>query len=259
MSSLIQTIIRGNSTLQVNGANPQGMFGGISVARSNSLRNTSPPSRRKYQPDQNYPPVPEDGHMGQMGNRAPPGTQHPQYPGPPPYNRENRDPYQEQHNRQHDNRDPRNSNMLPDKHNQQRDIRDNRYPNDRFDARDGHPDGRLQPPRDDIRGSHPNSRDQSFEQDRRSDDSFRRHNDSYDSRDMVRRDPHDMSPPRHSNVPPGGRSPSHQPMQAYPDERYNQQYPSANGTLPRQQPHQNMQGYNTLPKNPQHQQLDRVS
>ncbi|XP_060555866.1 serine/threonine-protein kinase PAK 4-like [Ruditapes philippinarum] len=245
----LKTIIRGHSTLQLNGGNPNGMFGGISVARSNSLRNTSPPARRKYQPDQNHPPVPEDG---QMGNRGLPGNQHPQYPGPPPYNRENRDPYQE-HNRR-DNRDPRN-NMYPEKNNQLRDMRDNHYPNDRYDSRDGYPDARLQPPRDDYRGSHPNSRDQSFEQDRRSEDSFRRLNDSHDSRDMMmRRDPHEMSQPRHNQMPPGGRSPPHQQMQGYPDERFNQQYPNSNGTLPRQPPqHQNMQGYNSLPKNPQHQ------
>lgn len=245
----LKTIIRGNSTVQVNGASHPGTYGGISVARSNSLRNTSPPARRKYQPDQNYPAVPEDG---QMGNRGPPGGQHPQYPGPPPYNRENRDPYQDQYNRR-DNRDPRNFNMYPEKNNQPRDMRENYYPNDRFDSRDGY-DGRLNPPRDDYRGSHPNSRDQSFEQDRRSDDSYRRHNDSHDSRDMMmRRDPHEMSQPRHNQMPPGGRSPPHQQTQGYPDERFSQQYPNPNGTLPRQQPHHNMQGYNTMPKNPQHQ------
>lgn len=254
----LKTIIRGNSTVQVNGAAPPGMVGGISVARSNSLRNTSPPARRKYQPDQNYPSVPEDGYMGQ--NRGPAGNSHPQYPGPPPYNRENRDPYQDQFNKvdSRDSRDPRNFNMYPEK-NQQRDVRDNRdlrdgrYPGERYDARDGYPDTRLQPSRDDYRGSHPNSRDQSFEHDRRSEDSFRRHNDSHDSRDMMmRRDPHEMSPGRHNQMPPGGRSPPHQ-MSGYPDERFNQQYPSPNGTLSRQPPQQNIQGYNTMQKNPQQQ------
>ncbi|KAL4238291.1 Serine/threonine-protein kinase PAK 7 [Mactra antiquata] len=244
----LKTIIRGNSTTQINGSNPPGMLGGISVARSNSLRNTSPPSRRKYT-GQNYPAVPEDGQMGQMGNRGPPGGNHPQYPGPPPYNRENRDPYQDQFNR-HDPRDPRNYN---NQQQQPRDMRagDNRFPNDKYDSRDGYSDPRLQTPRDDYRGSHPNSRDQSFEQDRRSDDSFRKHNDTHDSRDMMmRRDPHDMSPNRHNQMPPGGRSPPHQ-MSGYQDDRFNQQYPNSNGTLPRQQPHQNMQGYNSMTKNPQ--------
>lgn len=236
----------------MNGSNQQGMYGGISVARSNSLRNTSPPSRRKYQPDQNYPPLQEDGQM--MKGRGQGGS--PQYPGPPPYNRENRDPrgdpYFDQYNRQ-DSRDPRNYNMYQDKNNQMRDNRypgDPRYPNDRYDGRGDYPDnGRLQLPRDDYRGSHPNSRDQSFE-DRRSEESYRRHNESYDS-NTQRRDPHDMSPPRHNQMPPGGRSPTHPQMGGY-DDRYpphQQQYPNANGTLPRQQqppPQQRRVGDNFL-------------
>lgn len=226
-----QTIIRGNSGVQINGSN-QGMYGGISVARSNSLRNSSPPARRKYHPDQNYPSVPEDGMMKGHG---PSGS--PQYPGPPPYNRENRDPRGDPYNEQYNRQDPRNYN------NQMRDNRypnDPRYMNDRYDGRGDYPDnGRLQPPRDDYRGSHPNSRDQSFE-DRRSDtDSYRRHNESYDS-NSLRRDPHDMSPGRHNQMPPqGGRSPTHPQMGGYHDDRYpshQQQYPNANGTLPRQQP-----------------------
>lgn len=233
---LFQTIIRGNSGVQINGSNQQGMFGGISVARSNSLRNSSPPARRKYQPDQNYPPLPEDGQM--LKGR-------PQYPGPPPYNRENRDPRGDPYYDQYNRDNGRNINTYQDKNNQMRDNRfpnDPRYPNDRYDGRGDYIDGgRLQPPRDDYRGSHPNSRDQSFEQDRRSEtDSYRRHNESYDS-NTLRRDPHDMSPPRHNQMPPQGRSPQHPQMSGYPDDRYTphqQQYPNANGTLSRQPPPQ---------------------
>ncbi|XP_052768368.1 serine/threonine-protein kinase PAK 4-like [Mya arenaria] len=238
----LKTIIRGNAQGQMNGSSVA-----ISVARSNSLRNTSPPSRRRYQPDQNHPPLQEDGPMGHPGNN------HPQYPGPPPYNRENRDP-REMHPQdqfsKHDNRDPRNNNMHQDRNNQ---MRDNRYPNDRYDQRGDYPDnGRLQPPRDDYRGgSHPNSRDQSFE-DRRSESSYRPHNDSYDS-NTLRRDQHDMSPPRHNQMPPGGRSPNHPQMPGYHDNRYPQQPQHPNGTLPRQQqqPHQNLPGYDTTRRNMQ--------
>jgi len=212
------------------------MYGGISVARSNSLRNSSPPARRKYQPDQNHPPLMEDG---QMKGR-------PQYPGPPPYNRENRDPRGDPQMDPYNRQDSRNYNSYQDKNNQMRDNRypnDPRYPNDgRYDGRGDHPDGsRLQPPRDEYRGSHPNSRDQSFEQDRRSDtDSYRRHNESYDS-NSIRRDPNGMSPPRHNQMPPQGHSPQHPQMPGYQDDRFpphQQQYPNANGTLPRQQPPQ---------------------
>ncbi|KAH3844418.1 serine/threonine-protein kinase PAK 4-like isoform X3 [Dreissena polymorpha] len=262
----LKTIIRGNSNAQVNGSS-MGMPGGISVARSNSLRNSSPPQRRRYQPDQNYPPLQEDGPI--VGMPPPPrvGQQggYPQYPGPPPYNRENRDPrdpYQEQYNKQ-DNRDPRNM-YPPEKNNQMRDNRypnDPRYPqNDRYDARGEYPD-RLQPPRDDYRGSHPNSRDQSFE-DRRSEHSYRQHNDSYDG-NSLRRDPHDMSPPRNNQIPPGGRSPTNPPMSGYHDNRYpqqqqQQQQPYPNGTLSRQpqlqQPPQNLPGYDTARRQQQQQQ-----
>jgi len=234
-----QTIIRGNSGSQVNGSN-FGMQGGISVARSNSLRNSSPPARRRYQPDQNYPPLQEDGQMGGMPPRGHPSNQYPQFQGqgPPPYNRENRDPrdmYPDQYNSR-DNRDPRNYNAYPEKNNH---MRDNRYPNDRFD----HPDnGRLQPPRDDYRGgSHPNSRDQSFE-DRRSENSYRQHNDSYDGNSLRRGD----TQQRHNQMPQGGRSPTHPQMPGNHDNRYPQQQQYPNGTLTRQQPpHQNLPGYDT--------------
>ena len=242
---------------------------GITVARSNSLRNTSPPQvRRKYYPDENYPAVPENEQMDQMHGRGPPGP-HPQYHGPPPYSRENRDQqdgYNKQDPRQdprHDPRqdprqDPRTFNMYQDN----RENRENRYPNDprypgdrRGDPRDQY-DSRLQPPRDD-RGSYPNSRDQSFELDRRSDGSYRRHNESYERDSPRGRDMHNMSPPRHNQMPPGGRSPTH--PQQYEDMRYNQ-YP--NGTLPRQnqqQPQYNDMQSGTMMKNPQQMQHERVS
>ena len=232
---------------------------GITVARSNSLRNTSPPQvRKKYYPDENYPAVPENEQVDQMHGRGPPGP-HPQYHGPPPYSRENRD-QQDGYNRQDSRHDPRTFNMYQDN----RENRENRYPNDprypgeKRDPRDYH-DSRLQPPRDD-RGSYPNSRDQSFELDRRSDGSYRRHNESYERDSPRGRDMHNMSPPRHNQMPPGGRSPTH--PQQYEDMRYNQ-YPNGN-TLQRQnqqQPQYNdmQSGYPTLTKNPQQLQHERVS
>ena len=254
----MQTIIRGTSTQQLNGTVPNDVRG-ITVARSNSLRNTSPPTlRRKHYPDGNYPAVPENEQMGQMPGRGPQGP-HPQYHGPPPYSRDNRD-YPDQQHRQDNRYDPRTFNMYQDN----RENRENRYPNDprypneRRDPRD-YPDSRLQPPRDDYRGSYPNSRDQSFE-DQRSDGSFRRHNNSYDNRDSPRgRDLNNMSPPRHNQIPPGGRSP-----QQYEDMRYQQhQYPN-DSTLQRQnqqQPHFNdtQSGYPSMMKNPQQLQHERVS
>ena len=246
-----------------------GVGGGISVARSNSLRNTSPPARRKYQPDGSHPSVPEDGHMGQIPNRGTTPGLHPQYHGPPPYSKDpgpdhsmRQDPY----NRQ-DSRDSRNHSMYADRNN--RDPRDNRYPNENrhpgvnryahdsslemYDSSDYPNSNRLQPPRDDYQGSHPNSREQSFEYDRRSDDFNRRKNDSFDS---YRRDHHDMSPPRNNQIPSGGRSPQHPSRNSgYPDEPRFQQYPNSNGTIPRQP--QDMQGFNTLQKTPQ--MYDRVS
>lgn len=239
----------------MNGAVPNDVRG-ITVARSNSLRNTSPPQvRRKYYPDENYPAVPENGQMGQMPGRGPPG---PQYHGPPPYSRESRD-QQDHYNRQDIRHDPRSFNMYQDN----RENRENRYPNDsrhpidRRDPRD-YPDSRLQPPRDE-RGSYPNSRDQSFEE-RHSDGSYRRHNESYERDSPRGRDFHNMSPPRHNQMPPGGRSPTH--PQQYEDMRYNQ-YPNGN-TLQRQNQQQpqfnDMQsGYPTLTKNPQQLQHERVS
>ena len=236
------------------------------MARSNSLRNTSPPAvRRKYYPDGNYPAVPENEQMGQMPGRGQQGA-HPKYHGPPPYSRENRDHPDPQH-RQDNRNDPRMFNMYQDN----RENRENRYPNDpryppeRRDPRDL-PDSRLQPPRDDYRGSYPNSRDQSFEQDQRSEGSYRRHNNSYDNRDSPRaREMNNMSPPRHNQMPPGGRSPTH--PQQYEDMRYQQQqqqYPN-DGTLQRQnqqqQPHFNdtQSGYPPMMKNPQQLQHERVS
>lgn len=255
----LKTIIRGPSTQQLNGTVGNDVRG-ITVARSNSLRNTSPPSlRRKYYPDGSYPSVPENEQMGQMSNRGPPGS-HPQYHGPPPYSRENRDqpdPYNKQDNRH----DPRTFNMYQDnrENRENRYHNDPRYSNERRDPRD-YPDSRLQPSREDYRGSHPNSRDQSFEQDRRSEDSFRRHNESYERQSPRGRDIHNMSPPRHNQMPPGGRSPTH--PQQYEDMRYQQnQYPNG-GTLPRQNQQQpqfnDMQsGYPTLTKNPQQLQHER--
>ncbi|KAL3873564.1 hypothetical protein ACJMK2_036662 [Sinanodonta woodiana] len=250
----LKTIIRGTSTNQINGTFPDARQ--ITVARSNSLRKESPPStRRRFQPDLNHPSLPEhemydDRSPHEHGIHGP----SPNYHGPPPYNRDqmdsqrgdsnNRDP--RNFNMYNDkNRDVRYPNERDQRYPNGRDSRlphdaDQRYPNgrdsrlphdadqryqndyrrDQRDPRD-YPDGRLAPPnfREDGRG-YPGSRDQSFEQDR-SDDSYgRRHNDSYDStlsRDRPREYPPDMSPPRHSHMPPGGRSP--QPVQ---DPRYPQ-------------------------------------
>ncbi|CAE1251396.1 Serine/threonine-protein kinase shk2,Serine/threonine-protein kinase ste20,Serine/threonine-protein kinase 3,Serine/threonine-protein kinase 4,Serine/threonine-protein kinase pakC,Serine/threonine-protein kinase CLA4,Serine/threonine-protein kinase dst1,Serine/threonine-protein kinase 4 homolog A,Serine/threonine-protein kinase PAK 6,Serine/threonine-protein kinase PAK 2,Serine/threonine-protein kinase STE20,Serine/threonine-protein kinase MST20 [Pyricularia oryzae 70-15],Serine/threonine-protein kinase TA len=57
---IYKTIVRGNSSNNINGFGPEGK--NITVARSNSLRKESPPSQRntRYTPDSYYPSVPEE-------------------------------------------------------------------------------------------------------------------------------------------------------------------------------------------------------
>lgn len=57
---IYKTIVRGNSSQNINGFGPEGK--NISVARSNSLRQESPPSQRniRYTPDSYHPTVPEE-------------------------------------------------------------------------------------------------------------------------------------------------------------------------------------------------------
>ena len=240
------------------------------MARSNSLRQSSPPQhRRKYVPDSMYP-VPEAHHdRSPNQDRIPPGyptngrgdpnfdqypgayRQDPRYPPPDP-RRDNRDP-----------RDPRGY----------RDPRD--YPN-RGAPPPGYREGHLMPvdPRsEDFRG-HNESFDRrgndSF--DRRGNDSFDRRgpNDSFDRRgpndSFDRRQPndtldrrgqndsfdHDRSrdqdfpPAKYNHAPPGmqhgGRSPTRHPE----NFRHNQ---IDNGQGPNRHP--GVHGYNKQPM-PQH-------
>ncbi|XP_056022142.1 uncharacterized protein LOC125649787 [Ostrea edulis] len=264
----LKTIIRGNSA-QLNG-----YHGGISVARSNSLRQGSPLQQRKrYVPDSMYP-VPENQHdRSPNQDRIPPGyptngrgdPNFDQYPGD--YRQDPRYP-----NNRRDNRDPRDPRGHRDPRDYQRDPRD--YQRDYHNRgpppqgyRDGHMMDHERRP-EDYRG-HNDSFDRrgndSF--DRRGNDSFDRrgpndsfdrrgHNDSFDRRQpndtLDRRGPNDsfdpdrsrdpeMSypPAKYNHMPPGmphgGRSPPRHPE----DFRHNQ---INNGAGPNRHP--GMQGLN---------------
>ena len=285
---LLQTIIRGSSS-QLNGYAPQ-EGRGISVARSNSLRQSSPPQRRRYVPDPAYPAFPED-HMphdrSPHQDRPPPGySPHPRDPNYDPYSRDYRpDPRYPQ-----DRRDPRDQRDMRDPRDFQRDPRDMRDPRDYPNRgppgpmpgqnyRDGPYDHDQRSHNDSFDRRGPND---SFDRRQGPNDSYDRrgpndsldrrgHNDSFDRRnpnDSFDRDPYrqremDMGhhPPHNAkygqNAPPGGRSPPR-----HPDDFRHNQIANGNmmnqGTLPRQHPgsHPDMPGYNKNPAGPQY---DRVS
>ncbi|XP_033735568.1 serine/threonine-protein kinase PAK mbt-like isoform X2 [Pecten maximus] len=239
----LKTIIRGHSTQQLNGFAPSDTK--ISVARSNSLRQGSPPpQRQRYVPDNMYPAVPENEMPPQRGMQNPygqrPGYNQPQYRQDggtlnrqdPQYDRrypQDKDPRREY--RDPWDRDPRDGNP--------RDPRDMHDPRNMRDPRDYPPEYRGGPPPGN------NYRpDGTLERDRRSEDSYdrrqnesfeRRHNDSFDSRrnndsferrhnDSFDRDGHRDRPPqnmphpnaKYNQMPAnGGHSPS-----AYPQDDY---------------------------------------
>lgn len=266
----LKTIIRGSSS-QLNG-----YHGGISVARSNSLRQSSPPQqRKKYVPDSMYP-VPEGQHdRSPNQDRIPPGyptngrgdpnfeqypgeyRQDPRYP-PPDHRRDPRDPRVQRDPREYQ-RDPRDY---------QRDPRDHRGP-----PPPGYRDGHMMahdPRSEDFRGNDSFDRRGNDSFDRRGNDSFDRrgpndsfdrrgHNDSFDRRQpndtLDRRGPNDsfdpdrsreqdmsFPPAKYNHMPPGmphgGRSPTRHPE----NFRHNQ---IDNGQGPNRHP--GMQGFNKQP------------
>nr|XP_011447624.2 serine/threonine-protein kinase PAK mbt-like isoform X2 [Crassostrea gigas]XP_019928569.2 serine/threonine-protein kinase PAK mbt-like isoform X2 [Crassostrea gigas] len=265
----LKTIIRGSSS-QLNG-----YHGGISVARSNSLRQSSPPQRRKYVPDSMYP-VPEGQHdRSPNQDRIPPGyptngrgdpnfdqypgeyRQDPRYP-PPDHRRDPRDPRGQ--------RDPRDYQRDPRDY--QRDPRDHRGP-----PPPGYREGHMMahdPRSEDFRGNDSFDRRGNDSFDRRGNDSFDRrgpndsfdrrgHNDSFDRRQpndtLDRRGPNDsfdpdrsreqdmsFPPAKYNHMPPGmphgGRSPTRHPE----NFRHNQ---IDNGQGPNRHP--GMQGFNKQP------------
>ncbi|XP_061171952.1 uncharacterized protein LOC133181476 [Saccostrea echinata] len=270
----LKTVIRGSSA-QLNG-----YHGGISVARSNSLRQSSPPQqRRRYVPDSMYP-VPEAQHdRSPNQDRIPPGyptngrgdpnfdqypgdyRQDPRYP-PPDHRRDNRDP--------RGYRDPRDYQRDPREY--QRDPRD--YPN-RGPPPQGYRDGHIM--EHDRRSEDYRGPNDSFDRrgndsfDRRGNDSFDRrgpndsfdrrgHNDSFDRRQpnndtMDRRGPndsfdHDRSrdqdmsypPAKYNHMPPGMPHGGRSPPRHPEDFRHNQ---ISNGPGPNR--HQGMQGFNKQP------------
>lgn len=162
----MQTIIRGQSTTQINGYAPD--LKTITVARSNSLRQHSPPAQNhRYQPDPNYPSFPEDEYPP---NRQMDDGRRQQ---PPPYTRDTNEQYRGDHNRS----DPRDHHHPPDPRNH-RDYQDGRSPGPPY--RDNHNSKALA------------YKDSTLERSRNRDEHDRRHNDTLDNRKNV--DPHERQP-----------------------------------------------------------------
>ena len=260
-----QTIIRGHSQQQLNGF-PNDVRG-ITVARSNSLRQGSPlPQRQRYVPDNNYPSLPENDMVAnQHGQR--PHYGHNDYNGPNNGTLNRQDPRYDQRfpppNDRGDTRgDPRSRDYQDSFNKDPREMDHRGLPPQNY--RDGTLDRRS----DDSYGHRQND---SFE--RRHNDSFdsRRHNDSFDSRrqhnDSTDRPPQNMPYPnaKYNHMPPNssGNSPS-APHPQHPDDiRHNQMY--NNGSPGHHQPGQNFQGHHGdmphqgFPKGPGDLQYERVS
>ncbi|XP_069117711.1 serine/threonine-protein kinase PAK mbt-like isoform X2 [Argopecten irradians] len=240
----LKTIIRGHSTQQLNGYAPSDAK--ISVARSNSLRQGSPPpQRQRYVPDNMYPAVPENEMPPQRGMQHPYDRQRPGYNQQPQQYRQDGGTLN-RHDPQYDRRypqdkDPRREYRDPwdrdPRDGNPRDPRDMHDPRNMRDPRDYPPEYRGgPPPGNNYRPDGTLDRRSEDSYDRRQNDSFeRRHNDSFDSRrnndsferrhnDSFDRDGYRDRPPqnmphpnaKYNQMPAnGGHSPS-----AYPQDDY---------------------------------------
>ncbi|XP_021378467.1 serine/threonine-protein kinase PAK mbt-like isoform X2 [Mizuhopecten yessoensis] len=243
----LKTIIRGHSTQQLNGFAPSDSK--ISVARSNSLRQSSPPpQRQRYVPDNMYPPVPENEMPPQRGMQNPYGQrpgygqsqyrqdggtlnrQDPQYDRRHPQDKEPRREYRDPWDRDPRDGNPRDPRDMHD----QRNMRDPRdippeYRGGPPPGNNYRPDGTMERDRR-SEDSYDRRQNDSFERkhnesfdSRRNNESFeRRHNDSFASDGYRDRPPQNMPHPnaKYNQMPAnGGHSPS-----AYPqdDHRHNQ-------------------------------------
>ncbi|KAL5007978.1 hypothetical protein ScPMuIL_013559 [Solemya velum] len=224
-----KTIIRGQSTSQLNGYTPD--LKAITVARSNSLRQHSPPSQNhRYLPDPNYPSFPEDDYPANKqiedGRRQ----------QPPPYSRDANEQYSREYNRP--------------------DPKDEHYSRDPPNHRDYHDGiGRASgPPYKSNQDSRAlGYKDNSLERSRNRDEYDQRYNDSFDNRKHI--DYHE----RRQNDYDRRHSDSHE-RDIYRQERalrkndYRQDIPDKNGMHPssptrHRSPHDNLHPRQPKPQN----------
>ncbi|XP_076464081.1 serine/threonine-protein kinase PAK 4-like isoform X2 [Babylonia areolata] len=256
----LKTIVRGNSSTNVNSQYPQDI-GNISIARSNSLRRESPPPyHRKHPANNDYPTVPEDD---MVHSRYPdrPGHQYPHggQPGYPGYH----DPHDhmdyqrgEYPPRKNYPRDPRDEGRFPPE-------QDGRYPYEGDPRRGDYIYHNRGPPqnnyRQDPKDHQGGTLDRRYPPGQQQQDYERRFNNSYEQHDPSRNSSFDRDPysrgdehPRSNHMPHANqRGPQGMENQRPPqmDDRFR---PGLTNGGPQTSPHRHQGNQGPAPPHPDH-------